>query len=566
MNILAIFLLLGGLSQAPAQSADMILVDGKIFTLDEKLGERQAIAMKGGVITAVGTNAEIRKLAGASTKVVDLHGALAVPGLIEGHGHFMGVGEMQMQLNLRDARSWDEIVAKVGEAAKKAKPGEWILGRGWHQEKWDHPPTPSLAGFPVHEALSKVSPDNPVILEHASGHAAFVNAAALKRAGVTRDTPNPPGGEIAKDSAGNPSGLLNERASGLVGRARAADESKLTAKEREDHATRAAELAAAECLSKGLTSFQDAGEPLGTVDLIRKLSESRSLGIRMWVMLRDSPATLEQNIARYKIADAANGFFAVNAIKLQLDGALGSRGAWFLEPYSDQPGTSGLNTEPMDNVRRVAKLAIENGFQLCVHAIGDRANRETLDVFQQAFEQHPDKHDLRWRIEHAQHLSTADIPRFGKLGVIASMQGIHATSDARFVVPRLGAKRAEEGAYVWRKLMDSGAVVTNGTDAPVEDVDPLANFYATVTRRSKDGKAFYPDQKMTRMEALRSYTIQNAYAAFQEKSKGTLAPGKFADITVIDRDILTVPDSELLKARVAYTIVAGKIAYQKQNP
>ena len=548
--------------QAAPKPADMVLINGKVVTLDAKNLQADAIAIRDGKVAGIGTNVFIRKTIGPSTKVIDLKGALVVPGLIEGHGHFTGVGRMRMELNLRDAQTWDDIVAKVADAVKKAKPGEWIIGRGWHQEKWTKPPAPSILGFPVHDALSKVSPDNPVILTHASGHAAFVNAAAMTRAGITRTTPDPNGGEIAKDSSGNPTGLLKERAAGLVERAHSMADRDKTPAQREADTRREIELAAEESLSKGLTTFQDAGSSLSTVDVMRKMAAEGKLGIRLWVMINDSNTAIEKGLKKYRTIGESGEFVTVRAIKKYMDGALGSRGAWFLEPYSDQPDTSGLRTGDAADMRRTAEIAIANGWQLCIHAIGDRANRETLDLYEQIFKENPEKKNLRWRIEHAQHISEEDIPRFGKLGVIASMQGIHCTSDAPFVIPRLGPKRAEEGAYVWRKLMDSGAIVSNGTDAPVEDVDPIANYYATVTRRLKDGTTFYPAQKMTRLEGLRSMTVQPAYAGFEEKTKGSLVTGKLADITVIDLDILTAPDDKLPGARVLYTIVGGKIAYQ----
>jgi predicted amidohydrolase YtcJ len=559
-NIVSALLL--GAATLAAQAPDLILLNGKIITLDDKHPQARALAASGGKIVAVGGDADVRRLAGPSTKVVDLKGALAVPGLIEGHGHFTGLGQSLMVLDLRSAHSWDDIVAQVGAAAKKAKPGDWIVGRGWHQEKWDKPPVPNIHGFPVHEALSKASPDNPVVLTHASGHAVFVNASAMKAAGITRDTKDPDGGEVARDAAGNPTGLLNERAQTLIGAARAAAESKQTPAEREARARREIELAAQDALSKGLTTFQDAGSPFSTIDRMRKMAAEGAIGIRLWVMMRDSTEAMERNISRYKTIGESNQFLTVRAVKRQIDGALGSRGAWLLEPYSDQADTSGKLTENPDDMRRVAKLCIENDLQFCVHAIGDRANRETLNLFEEAFKAHPDKKDLRWRVEHAQHLSLTDIPRFGQMGVIASMQAIHCTSDAPYVLARLGAKRAEEGAYVWRKLMDSGAVVTNGTDSPVEDENPVPNFVAAVTRRTKDGTQFYPAQRMTRMEALRSYTILNAYSAFEEKNKGSLEVGKLADVTVFDRDLLTVPEAQLSGAHVLYTVVGGKVAYQ----
>jgi hypothetical protein len=297
------------------------------------------------------------------------------------------------------------------------------------------------------------------------------------------------------------------------------------------------------------------------------MAEEGKLGVRLWVMLRTSNAILAPNLRKYYMTGAGDNHLTVRAIKRMMDGALGSRGAWMLEPYSDLPSSSGLNTEDPAEIRKTAELAIENGYQLCVHAIGDRANREVLNIFEAVFKEHPDKRNLRWRIEHAQHINAADIPRFAKLGVIASMQGIHCTSDAPFVILRLGPKRAEEGAYVWQKLMKSGAVVTNGTDTPVEDVDPIACFYASVSRKLKDGSVFFPDQRMSRMEALRSYTVNNAYSAFEESSKGSLALGKLADVTVFSKDILTIPEDEIPQAQADYTIVGGKVMYQRvQRP
>ncbi len=546
-----------------AEPADLVLRNGKIVTMEPGSPQVQALAARNGKIVALGSNQQLQAQIGPSTKVVDLGGRLAVPGLIEGHGHFMGLGSSKMVLNLRDVKNWDEIVAMVAAAAKEAKPGAWILGRGFHQAKWDKTPEPNVQGFPVHDALSKVSPHNPVWLTHASGHAGFANAEALRLAGVDKNTANPPGGEILKDPQGNPTGLLNERAQTLVGRALDAYRSKLPAADLAAASRKQVDLAVRECLSKGITTFEDAGSPMATVDLLKSLAETNELGLRLWVMLRQSNTQLEPNLKKYYIVGAGDDHLTVRAIKRQIDGALGSRGAWLLAPYSDLPTSSGMNTEDLADIRKTAELAISNGFQFCIHAIGDRGNREVLNTYEAAFKAHPDKRDLRWRIEHAQHIDPADIPRFAKLGVIASMQGIHCTSDAPYVFARLGAKRAEEGAYVWQKLMKSGAVVNNGTDTPVEDVDPIACFYASVTRKLKDGSVFFGDQKMSRMEALRSYTVSNAYAAFEEAVKGSLKVGKLADVTVLSKDILTIPDDQIPTAKVDYTIVGGKVMYQR---
>lgn len=549
------------LAQTPA---DLILRNGKIVTLDPANPEVHAIAVRNGRIVAVGTQAEVAGLKGAQTRVIDLGGKLAIPGFIEGHGHFMGVGEAQTNLNLRTARNWDEIVAMVAVAAKTAKPGEWIMGRGFHQSKWDKAPQPNVQGFPLHAELSKVSPNNPVWLTHASGHASMVNAAALKAAEISASTPNPSGGEIFKDAKGQPTGLLNERAQGLLRPAYNAYLSRRSPTEVEADSRRKVELAARECIANGITTFEDAGSPFDTVDLIKRISSEGKLNLRLWMMLNEPNAKLQSEIQRYRLQDFADHHLTVRAIKRIADGALGSRGAWMLEPYSDLPSSTGLNTEKMETIRDTAEIAIGNGFQLCVHAIGDRANREVLNVYESTFAAHPDKHDLRWRIEHAQHLNPADIPRFGKMGVIAEMQAIHCTSDAPYVILRLGAKRAEEGAYAWRSLLDSGAVVGNGTDAPVEEVNPIACYYAAVTRRTKDGSQFFPKQCMTRMEALKSYTLSNAFAAFEDNQKGSLASGKLADITVLSRDILTIAEDRIPDTKIVYTIVGGKIAYQAQ--
>ncbi len=542
--------------------ADLILINGRIVTADDSRPEAQALAMRGDTIAAIGTSAEMQKLAGPSTKVIDLQGQLAIPGFIEGHGHFTGLGSGLMNLNLMTTKSWNEILTAVASAAETAKPGQWIIGRGWHQEKWTSVPTPNIEGFPTHESLSRVSPNNPVVLTHASGHASFVNAKAMELSGITRDTANPDGGEILKDEKGNPTGLLRERASGLV--RQGVGEPEPSAADRQARALRGIELATREALSKGVTSFQDAGSGFETVDMLKTLVDENKLGIRLWVMLRVGNDALAARLKDYRLVNYGDKRLTVRAIKVSVDGALGPRGAWLLEPYADKADSVGLNTTPMASARRTAQIAIEHGFQLNIHAIGDRANRETLDVYEEAFKAAgKDGKDLRWRIEHAQHIHPDDVPRFGRLGVIASMQGIHCTSDAPYVLQRLGQERARTGAYVWQDLMKSGALVTNGTDVPVEDIDPIASFHATVSRTLADGSVFFPEQRMSRLEALKSYTINNAIAAFEEDIKGTLAPGKLADIVVLSKDIMTVPDDQIRDAKVVYTIVGGKVMYEK---
>jgi predicted amidohydrolase YtcJ len=560
--LITLFLFFGALNEQ--DTATLVLRNGIIVTVDDRQPQAQAIAVRGDRILAVGSDAEIQKFVSNATQVIDLQGKLAIPGFIEGHGHFTGIGSAKMNLDLMKVKNWDEIVSMVADAVKQAQPGEWILGRGWHQEKWDKTPMPNVEGFPTHASLDRVSPNNPVLLTHASGHAGFANGKALELAGITSTTANPAGGEILKDANGNPTGLLRETAQGLVRRALAEAESKRTPEERLARARREIELAVQECLSKGVTSFQDAGSSFETIDLLRAMVDEGKLGVRLWVMVRENVDRLADRLARYRMINYGDARLTVRAIKRSIDGALGSRGAWLLEPYTDLPTSTGLNTTPVEEIRQVARLAMQHGYQLCVHAIGDRANRETLNIFEEAFKSNPDHNDVRWRVEHAQHLHPTDIPRFGALGVIASMQGIHCTSDAPYVVARLGAKRAEEGAYVWQKLMKSGAVVMNGTDAPVEDVNPIECFYASVTRKLQDGSVFFPNQRMSREEALKSYTINAAYGAFEENIKGSLTPGKLADIVVLSKNIMTVPEDEIPTTEVLYTIVGGKIMYQKR--
>ena len=535
---------------------------GVVVTVDDALGEAQAVATRGDRILAVGSDADIQRLVGPATRVVDLGGRTVIPGFIEGHGHYLGLGDAKRNLDLMGVRNWDEVVEMVAAKARSSRPGEWIVGRGWHQEKWDRVPENDVEGFPTHHALSALTPDNPVALTHASGHAAFFNQKAMEMAGVDASTGDPPGGEILRDDSGDPCGVFRETAQGLVSRARTAALARRSPAEVERSLRTAVELAARECLSKGVTSFQDAGSSIREVDFLRRVADEGPLPVRLYVMIRDNNALMAQHLDRVRVVGAGGDTLTVRALKRSIDGALGARGAWLLQPYSDSPDSTGLNTATVESVTETARLAAEHDYQLCVHAIGDRANREVLDIFEHAFGAYPQLDDPRWRVEHAQHLALSDIPRFAELGAIASMQGVHCTSDAPWVIPRLGAQRAEEGAYVWRKLIDSGALVINGTDAPVEDVDPIASYYASVTRRAADGSAFYPGQRMTREEALKSYTSWAAKAAFEEDLKGSLTPGKLADMVVLDQNLLTVPDDEILETDVVYTIVGGEIVYE----
>jgi hypothetical protein len=562
VSLFMIFFIVNRRQREAIEPADLLLINGKIVTVDAAVPAASWIAVRKGRIAALGAEpADYKRHVGDKTEIIDLGGALAIPGLIESHGHFTGLGASKMILDLTKARSWDDIVAMVTEAAAAAKPGDWILGRGWHQDKWDRVPEPNVNGLPIHNALSQATPNNPVLLTHASGHSSFANAKAMELSKITKATTDPDGGEIIRDAKGNAIGAFLETAQSLV-RYQAGH---YTPEEAQAQSRKQIELASRECLVHGVTTFHDAGNSFATVDLYKKMAEEGTLPVRLYVMLGAGSKALAEKGASYRMIGAVDNHLTVRTIKRLIDGALGAHGAWLLEPYADLPTSTGLNTESIEEMKATAEFAIANGFQFATHAIGDRGNRETLDIYEEAFKAHPEKTDLRWRIEHAQHLSLDDIPRFGKLGVIPAMQAIHCTSDAPWVYKRLGEKRAGEGAYVWRKLMDTGVVIPNGTDVPVEPIDPMSCFYAAVTRKLKDGTTFFPDQRMTREEALRSYTINGAYAGFEEGLKGSLSVGKLADITVLDRDIMTCPEDDIPGTGVLYTIIGGRVLYKKSG-
>jgi predicted amidohydrolase YtcJ len=540
--------------------ADLVVHNGNIYTLDSDQPTPELVAVKEGRVVFVGARDGGKPWIGPHTRVLDLRGRTMTPGLIDSHTHILMLGYAKMILDLSAARNYEEVVDMVKAAAAKVSPGEWILGRGWHQSKWQPPPKQMVKGFQTHHLLSRVTPDNPVFLTHASGHAALVNARALEIADINAQTPSPDGGEIIRDDAGNPTGIFTENAQKLIRRHIPGTTPR---KDR-----RALELAIETALASGITSVQDAYAGADAIELYRFFLAEGRLKIRLWVMLGGSdPDLLNQWYQNGPEIGSGNHFLTIRAIKLVADGALGSRGAWLLQPYADRPGHYGHATIPMALVYQTARDALVQGFQLGVHAIGDRANREVLDQFEKAFRENPDgAGDHRFRIEHAQHISAADIPRFAKLGVIASMQTIHFSSDRPWAIDRLGSERIEEGAYVWQKLLKSGAVVANGTDAPVEPIDPIANFYAAVTRKTLMGQppgGYEPDQKMTRPQALRSYTLDAAYAAFEDDIKGSITVGKLADFTVFSQDILQVPEKDILSTRIDYTIVNGQIAYER---
>ncbi len=537
--------------------ADLLVYNADIWAGQDQPAATALLVSDNGTILAIGsdTSAWSDDL-DDMTERVDAAGQFLMPGFIEGHAHFSGLGSSLRNLNFLRSRSWDEIVAMVEERAEETPEGVWITGRGWHQEKWDQPHDHSIGGYPLHDALSEITPDHPVVLRHASGHALFANEKAMEIAGVSRETPDPRGGRILRDEVGDPTGVFEERAMDLIADAYQNYIQTLTPTARKDEWLAGIREAQQESLSNGITSFQDAGSTFREIEWYKELDAADSLRLNLWVMLRHDYDEMDGNMEGLP---HYGDRFECSAIKSELDGALGSYGAWLLEPYFDNPGFVGQNTTLVETVDSIAQLADRHGMQLCVHAIGDRANRETLNVMANYVDSTDDK---RWRIEHAQHIDPADIPRFAQLGVIASMQGIHCTSDALFAETRLGTERAREGAYPWRSLLDAGAIVTNGTDAPVEDVNPIESYYATVTRKRADGKAtFFPEQSMTREEALHSYTAAPAYAAFQEDVRGTLAPGMQADFVILSNNLRDCAEEDILRTEVIATYVSGERQY-----
>jgi predicted amidohydrolase YtcJ len=547
---------LAALAQAQNPKADLVLKNGTVYTLDAQRPKVRAVAITGNLIRAVGTDKEVAALVGPTTRVIDLKGQTVIPGFSDSHVHLLSVGAARLGVDLQGTRSYRELVDRVAAAVKGKKAGDWIRGRGWHEGKWTEPSVPTVRGFPTHDALSAVSPDNPVVLTRADGHALLVNRKVLELMGITRDTPAPKGGEIIKDQAGRPTGVLVDKAKDLVHVPKPAPEEM----------RRALQIALEDCVRKGVTSLADAGADLDTVALYKEAVQAGKLPVRIYVML--SGLETLRRFTKPEI-NLGEGLLTIRAVKLYADGAMGSRGAALLAPYSDDPGNSGFFITPPETILEASRYALAHGFQVCTHAIGDRANRMVLDVYEKALKEFPQVKDPRFRIEHAQILDAAEVPRFARLGVIASMQGIHCPSDRPWAESRLGPARVQEELYVWRKLLKAGARIINGTDAPVEDLSAIQNFHASVTRQDATGNppgGFDPDQRMTREEALRSYTLDAAYGAFAEEARGSLQPGKLADLVVLSKDIMTVPDGEIMRTEVIYTIVDGKVRLEKTTP
>ena len=551
-------------SCGPAREADLVLVNGTIHTLDDTNPQAGAVAVKDDKIVFVGERGEADAWVGEHTQVIDLQNKTMTPGLIEGHGHFIEMGQAKAQLDLSSAKNYPELVALVADAANKAAQGEWIVGYGWHQNNWDNKPVPEVDGFPTHDALSAVSPQTPVFLRHTTGHAAMVNLKAMEIAGISRDTIYESGGEVIKDERGQPTGILVENAIALA--------SNVLPGPSEESLSKAVEAAMEESLRNGITTFQYAGANREQTELLFRYLDEGKLKVRLWLMIdgiASQDAFLQEWYKRGPEIGLGNGFLTVRSIKIYADGAIGSRGAWLLDEYLDRPGHFGHETIPMDEVYQIATDALKFGFQVATHAIGDRANREVLNMYELAFQQNPEEaRDARFRIEHAQHLDEEDIPRFGELNIIASMQGNFTPYVRPWVAERLGLERVREGTYVARKLLETDAVIVNGSDVPVVGINPIISFYGSVTRQALDGTppgGYEPGQKMTRLEALRSYTLDAAYGGFEEDIKGSIEVGKLADFTVFSKDLLQVPDDEILDTVVEYTIVGGKVLFERKK-
>ena len=540
--------------RAPATSirpADLVVVNAKIYTVDDSRPTAEALAVRDGRIMFVGSRRGVNAITGPGTKVVDAHGGTIIPGMTDAHAHFMGLGQALRTVDLTGTTSYQQVIDRVVARAKTVPAGTWIIGRGWDQNDWGD------TRFPTHDALSRAVPNNPVLLERVDGHAQLANAKAMQLAGVTAQTRDPEGGRLERDSSGAPTGVFVDNANWLVERA-------VPAPSKEELRARA--LAAIDEMHRwGLTGIHDAGEPRANIELFEQLAKEGKLELRTYAMIADDSAALDYYFARGPQSALYDGRLWIRAVKLYADGALGSRGAALLEPYADDPHNTGLLVSPPAHLEAVAERALRAGFQVCVHAIGDRGNRVVLDAFEQALKAAPVA-DHRFRIEHAQVVNFEDIPRFAELDVIPSMQAVHQTSDMYWAGARLGAGR-EMGAYAWRSLLNTGVVIPNGSDFPVEGVNPLRSFHAAISRQDERGwppGGWHPEQKMTREEALKSMTIWPAFASFMERDAGSLTAGKYADFVILDRDIMTVAPNEVLGTSVVSTWVAGKAVYNRR--
>ncbi len=545
------------LSTAQAQAPrDAVLVNGRIYTLNDTKPTATALSILGDRIMEVGTDEEVLAASAAGTQVLDLAGKTVVPGFIDAHGHLLNLGLGLQQLNVTGTATYQAIIDAVAARATQTPPGNWILGRGWDQNDW-----PEKA-FPEHAALSAMSLHNPVSLVRVDGHALLVNATALALAGITAQTPDPEGGKILRDATGNPTGVLVDNAMALV---RSVVPTPTPEQKRE-----AIKLAIGECLRHGVTSVHDAGVDAATLALYREMIDAGEFPLRDYAMIAATDVeAVNVAFTAAPLIGYGDGRLTIRSVKAFADGALGSRGAALLEPYTDEPGNTGLLLTTPEALQTLTERALKTGFQIATHAIGDRANRMVLDVYTAALAAaglDPKNNDARLRIEHAQVVAPEDFARFAELRVIASMQATHATSDMPWAEARLGPERVK-GAYAWQRFLKAGARIANGSDFPVEAVNPLWGFYAAVTRQDHAGQpaeGWYADQRMSRDEALRSFTRDAAFAAFEEADKGAIETGKLADLVVLDRNIMEIPPAEILQTNVVMVFFGGKVAYAAQ--
>ena len=555
---LLLFILFVPAPQRAQSAADIVFKNGNVYTANDKSPRAQAIAVKEDRIVFVGSNAAVQKFVGPNTRVVDLKGNTVLPGFTDSHQHLSGVGQREMTLNLEGTTSLEDFLAKVKARVEQTKPGDWVTGRGWIETHWK-PPV-----FPTRWDLDKVAPNNPVILGRADGHGAVANSAALKLAGVDKDTPNPFGGEISKDKqSGEPNGMLLDSAQGLVRR-------RVPPTSQED-AERAVVLGVKRNIELGWTQIQDAGGSYADVDIFKKLYAAGTIKLRIYKAVHGPGASATRLLNEGATIGAYGNRFTFRTIKVVSDGALGSRGAALLDPYSDAADTSGFLTVKAEELRPMLAEALRKGIQVETHAIGDRANRFILDEYEAAFKAVPASQrkvaEPRWRVEHAQIVNPADIPRFAKLGIIPSMQPSHAIGDLFFAPSRLGISRLA-GSYAWESFIKSGVVVPGGSDAPVERGEPMIEFYAAVARKDQkgfSGEGWHPEEAVTRAQALKMFTIWPAYAAFEEKLRGTIEAGKLADLTILSADIMTIPAPDILKTRCVMTVINGEIVFASDS-
>ena len=559
MRIIALLLIIAAsylpIGYTNAETADVVFKNGNIYTVNERKPRAEAIAVKSGKIIFVGSNKDAKAYEGKATRVIDLKGNTVVPGMTDSHYHLSGVGAREMNLNLEGITSLEEFLAKVKERVDRAKPGEWVTGRGWIETFWK-PPV-----FPTRLDLDKVSPNNPVVLTRADGHGSVANSAAFKIAGVDKNTPSPFGGEIMKDKAtGDLTGMLLDNAQGLVRR-------HIPATTRADE-EQAILLGVKRSIELGWCQIQDAGGSYNDVALMKKLYDEGKIKLRIYKAVHGPGASSMRLLKEGTTIGAYDNRFTLRTIKVVMDGALGSKGAWLLEPYSDH-NSSGFATVKEEDLLPMLVEALRQGVQVETHAIGDRANRVILDLYEKAFNQVPPAdrkvREPRWRVEHAQIVNPSDIPRFAKLGVIPSMQPSHAIGDLHFAPSRLGVKRLE-GAYAWESFIKSGTIVAGGSDAPVERGEPMIEFYAAVARKDQKGftgEGWHPEQAVTREQALKMFTIWAAYAAFEENLKGSIEVGKLADLTVLSADIMKIAEPEILKTRCVMTVINGEVVFQQ---